>query len=275
MTQIPSKLSLHFTQINFLSLLLLDRSKLPIQRSNLAKKFFKKVILKNLRIHRTGVPKISVKFRGKHLCQSPFLQKLQTSASETHQNGNFAQKYFNKSFRGGDRPKQICLHQSCLTNYPSTLLANPTFSVRGQMPCNRFGPINSFMLSTILPDYTSLEESELRPNRKNFLITTTWQSQIWYPLLLGLSTVGPLLLTRNTSLINPEGEFHTLITNRTLRLAVSTISGKDYLIRDFQKQLSNLLQVQDEKVQSQILIRPGECGLAGVINNRLMYTNAM
>ena len=121
-----------------------------------------------------------------------------------------------------------------------------------------------------MPDYTSLEESELRPNRKNFLIATTWQSQIWYPLLLGMSIVRPLLLTRNTSLINPQEEVHTLITSRTLRLAVSTISGKDYLIREFQKQLPNLLQVQDEKVQSQILIRPGECGLAGVINNRLM-----
>ena len=29
-----------------------------------------------------------------------------------------------------------------------------------------------------------------------------------------------------------------------------------------QKQLPNLLHVQDEKVHSQITIRPGECGLA-------------
>ena len=49
------------------------------------------------------------------------------------------------------------------------------------------------------------------------------------------------------------------------------MSGKDYLRRKFQKQLPNLLQVQDEKVHSQITIRPGECGLAGVINNRLMH----
>ena len=49
------------------------------------------------------------------------------------------------------------------------------------------------------------------------------------------------------------------------------MSGKDYLRRKFQKQLPNLLQVQDEKVHSQITICPGECGLAGVINNRLMH----
>ena len=87
--------------------------------------------------------------------------------------------------------------------------------------------------------------------------------------------VRPLLLPRNTSLKNPQGEVHPLIANRTLRLAVWTISGKDYLRREFQKQLTNLLQVQDEKVQSQITIRPGECGLAGVINNKLMQFNVM
>ena len=158
---------------------------------------------------------------------------------------------------------------------PVLCLQTRPFQSEDRCPATDLGQLIPLCISTILPDYTSLEENELRPNRKNFLITTTWQSQIWYPLLLGLSTVGPLLLTRNTSLINLEGEVHTLITNRTLRLAVSTISGKDYLIRDFQKQLPNLLQVQDKKVQSQILIRPGECGLAGVINNRLMYFNAM
>ena len=110
---------------------------------------------------------------------------------------------------------------------------------------------------------------------KLLLVTPTWQSQIWYPLLLEMSIVRPLLLPRNTSLINPQGQVHPLIANRTLRLAVWTISGKDYLRREFQKQLPNLLQVQDEKVHSQITIRHGECGLAGVINNRLMHFDVM
>ena len=48
-----------------------------------------------------------------------------------------------------------------------------------------------------------------------------------------------------------------------------TISGKDE--RQFHKKLPNLLQVQDENVQSQITTCPGECRLAGVINNRLMH----
>ena len=61
----------------------------------------------------------------------------------------------------------------------------------------------------------------------------------------------------------------------TLRLAVLTISGKDYLRREYQKQLPNLLQVQDKKVHSQITIRSRGCGLDGVINNRLMHFDVM
>ena len=51
---------------------------------------------------------------------------------------------------------------------------------------------------------------------KLLLVTPTWQSQIWYPLLLEMSIVRPLLLPRNTSLINAQGEVHPLIANRTL-----------------------------------------------------------
>ena len=90
-----------------------------------------------------------------------------------------------------------------------------------------------------------------------------------------MSIVCPMLLPRNTSLKNPQGKVHPLIANRTLRLAVWTTSGKDYLRREFQKQLPDLLQVQDEKVQSQITIRSGECELAGVINNKLMHFDKM
>ena len=38
---------------------------------------------------------------------------------------------------------------------------------------------------------------------KLLLVTPTWQSQIWYPLPLEMSIVHPLLLPRDTSLINP------------------------------------------------------------------------
>ena len=144
------------------------------------------------------------------------------------------------------------------------------------MPCNRFGAINSFMhFANFTSFYKRWRKWVTTKQKKMLLVTPTWQSQIWYPLLLEMSIVRPLLLLRKTSLKNPQGEVRPLTVNRTLRLAVWTISGKDYLRKGFQKQMPNLLKVQDEKVQSQITICPGECRLAGVINNRWMDFNVM
>ena len=50
---------------------------------------------------------------------------------------------------------------------------------------------------------------------KLLLIKPTWQSQI-YRFLLEMSIVCPLLLSRNTSLINAQGDVHPLIANRSL-----------------------------------------------------------
>ena len=68
---------------------------------------------------------------------------LETSGS--HQNGNFDQKFFNKSARGRERPKNICLYQGCFNNYFSTLLRHPILSFRGSMRYSRFGAIISSM----------------------------------------------------------------------------------------------------------------------------------
>ena len=103
------------------------------------------------------------------------------------------------------------------------------------------------------------------------LVTPTWQSKISYHLLLKMSLVRSLLLTRNKSLKNPQGKVHPLVANRTLQLAILTTSEKDYLRRDFQKELPNLLQVQDKKIKSQIKIHPENYGL----NNRLMHFDVM
>ena len=68
---------------------------------------------------------------------------LETSGS--HQNGNFDQKFFNKSARRRERPKNICLYQGCFNNYFSTLLGHPILSFRESMRYSRFGAIISSM----------------------------------------------------------------------------------------------------------------------------------
>ena len=78
-----------------------------------------------------------------------------------------------------------------------------------------------------------------------------------------MSIVLSLLFPRNTSLKNPQGEVHSLIANRTLHQVLWAISRKDYIRREFWKQLLNLLQIQDNWSTS------GVCALVkGFFNNR-------
>ena len=107
------------------------------------------------------------------------------------------------------------------------------------------------------------------------LVTPPWQSQIWYPLSTRNVCSSSTATSKEHKLKKPTSGSSSSNFNRTLPLAVWTISGKDYSRREFQKQLLKLLQVQDEKVQSQITIPPGECGVAGAINNRLMHLDVM
>ena len=149
--------------------------------------------------------------------------------------------------KGNAQNRLVCIN-TVSPNTPALCIKTRPFQSKDRCPTAELGQSIALCISPILPYYTSLKESELRPNRKNVACYTTWQSHIWYPLLPEMPIVRPLLLPRNASLVNPQGEVHFLIAKRTLGLPVWTISGKDYLRREFQKQLPNLLQVQDQKV---------------------------
>ena len=144
-----------------------------------------------------------------------------------------------------------------------------------RFPTTDLGHSIPLFIFPTLPYSSSLEESELRPNRK----TVACRTNLAVSNLVPPSTRNIYSSSNATfeeyNFSEPAGEVHPLIANRTLRVVVWSISGNDYLRRDFQKQLLNLLQVQDENVHSQVTIRPEECGLARVRNNRLMHFNVM
>ena len=51
------------------------------------------------------------------------------------------------------------------------------------------------------------------------LITPIWSAQHWYRQVLGLSVAEPLLLPQLSNiLVNPQGQVHPLVVNKTLRL---------------------------------------------------------
>lgn len=108
------------------------------------------------------------------------------------------------------------------------------------------------------------------------LITLAWQTQAWYPKALQLSVRNPLLLPKSKDLLmNHFNEIHPLVKNLTLQLVAWTVSGNNLLQREFQKNLPNLLLNPGEKVQSLITTRPGESGIAGVMQKKLIHFDVL
>ena len=102
-------------------------------------------------------------------------------------------------------------------------------------------------------------------------ITPTWQSQVWYPTLLRLSIATPLLLPPHKDLMtSPEGRVHPLMENKQLRLAAWKVSGTVSLRKAFHRTLQNYV-CKPEGREHRLLTRPpGDSGLAGVANGKLI-----
>ena len=103
------------------------------------------------------------------------------------------------------------------------------------------------------------------------LITPAWQTQAWYPRVLQMSVRKPLLLPQTQNLLTgPNREKHKLVKNGHLQLLAWTISGKNYLQKEFQQKLPCLSQMPEDQAQTLITSRPGANGLAGVLADKLI-----
>ena len=70
---------------------------------------------------------------------------------------------------------------------------------------------------------------------------------------------------------NLKGETHPLVQNQTLKLVPWTASGLNCRSREFQRQLPTLSPSQEDQILMQIMSRPGESGLAGVLEGKLIH----
>ena len=87
-----------------------------------------------------------------------------------------------------------------------------------------------------------------------------------------MSIKGPTLLPwRNDFLKNPKGEIHPLVQNRTLQLVAWTVPGLHRRRRELQRQLPTLSPGQEDQNLMQIMSRPGESGLAGVLGGKPIH----
>ena len=103
------------------------------------------------------------------------------------------------------------------------------------------------------------------------LIALVWSTQTCYPELLNLCVREPVLLPQGQEiLISPKIIVHPLMAENSLTLAAWLVSGQPFCVKEFQRTLLTLSQIPDEKVHWLIMSQPGENGLAGGLNEKLM-----
>ena len=98
------------------------------------------------------------------------------------------------------------------------------------------------------------------------IVTPTWKTQPWYPLLLDMSMQCPLLLTPLPDLLlDSQRNKHPFVQNRKLMLATWKVTGNPLRWKKFQAMQPNLYPSQEYRVLSQVTNRPGISGLADVL----------
>ena len=102
------------------------------------------------------------------------------------------------------------------------------------------------------------------------LITPCWQTQLRYPQLLGILIRRPILIPSSTTLlVDPKGNLHPLVLNKTLKLVAWHVSGRDYLSRDLLRKQPSLLPSVEGRVLYEITNQPGRSGQADVTHGKV------
>ena len=103
------------------------------------------------------------------------------------------------------------------------------------------------------------------------LITPRWPAQPWYSQVLESSVTEPLLLPQlRNILVDPQGQVHPLVVNKSLRLVAWKVSGIAWPRKEFRQGLQNLSQVPEDQAHHLITNQPGINRLAGVVNGKLI-----
>ena len=105
------------------------------------------------------------------------------------------------------------------------------------------------------------------------LITPTWHTQAWYPVLLEMSCRQPILLPPLSNLLlSPNLQPHPLVLQGHLSLAAWMVTGKTCLQTEFQSKLPNFsAPTLGEQARQELTTAPGNSGVAGVVRGKLIH----
>ena len=168
-----------------------------------------------------------------------------------------------------DGSRFIRRQAECTKNKIRELETRP-LCVSNRLILNELGKGERLRLSPVLPHRQSLKE--VSAEKANLiLITSTWPTQTWYPMLLGLITDYQFLLPPLRNLLtSPTGEIHPLTTQNALTMAAWKVSGDELLNEEFLSKLPTFSQRNGEKVQKLLTNMPEVSGAAGLVNERLI-----
>ena len=105
------------------------------------------------------------------------------------------------------------------------------------------------------------------------LITPTWHTQAWYPVLLEMSCRQPILLPPLSNLLlSPNLQPHPLVLQGHLSLAAWMVTGKTCLQTEFQSKLPNFsAPTLGEQARQELTTAPGNSGVGGVVRGKLIH----
>ena len=101
---------------------------------------------------------------------------------------------------------------------------------------------------------------------KAILVFPFWKAQSWLPLVLSNIFSLPVRLPRHKDLLQMahSGGSHPL--SQQMRLIVVTISGRSYIIEEFQNQLRSSFSTQGVQGPGSSTSQPGRCGWLGMVS---------
>ena len=111
-----------------------------------------------------------------------------------------------------------------------------------------------------------------RDSAEMVLVTPVWQTQPWFPRVLGMLTDFPVLLPQAPNLLTgPTGKTHPLTQGQQIWLAAWRISGNSGEQQGFQNKLQECWRMPGDQGLNPLTIAPGENMLAGVLKGKLIH----
>lgn len=107
-------------------------------------------------------------------------------------------------------------------------------------------------------------------------VISYWPEQTWHGQITKFWVEKPLLLTKSNMLTNPQGQKHTLLGNKTLRLVMWKILGRAWLLKSFQRALKLIMKLSCQVLRLiKLTIYRKSVGWHGEqkINPHACYTN--